>query len=186
MEGSVHFSNEVISSVGVALRNEFKACMCDFNESDIAYALTCITKRSKQHKYWRQVICGRYSNEVKSYKTIGLEIGLSAQRVRQVLDKYLRVIRGEIELNMDSSQEGKFPLERTINALNLPVRTRNILLNNGIRTIGDLIALSRTELLEIYTLGPVAIHDIELGLSKFGLVVGIGIERASAVVSNGI
>ncbi len=69
----------------------------------------------------------------------------------------------------EEKKEDSGLLSRSIKELDLSVRSENCLLRAGIKTIGDLVACTREDLLGIRNLGRVSLKEIEQKLDSLGL-----------------
>jgi DNA-directed RNA polymerase alpha subunit len=63
----------------------------------------------------------------------------------------------------------KFDLTKSIDVFNFTVRTKNGLLDENIKTVGDLIKWSQIELLKIPHIGKKSLYEITDALSSVGL-----------------
>ena len=62
-------------------------------------------------------------------------------------------------------------LYRSVDELELSVRSENCLLRGGVHTIGDLVSKSRSELMKIRNLGKISLREIEEKLEKFSITL---------------
>lgn len=72
-------------------------------------------------------------------------------------------------------------LNKSINELELSVRAANCLRNANIRTIGDLVQRSESEMLKTKNFGRKSLNEIKQILSEMGLSLGMRIEDGEAI-----
>lgn len=78
------------------------------------------------------------------------------------------------EVSKEASGELYAKLERPVSELDLSVRASNCLEAANIRTIGELVALTEEEVLEIRNFGKTTLKEVKKKLSQLGLSFGMG------------
>ncbi len=68
-------------------------------------------------------------------------------------------------------------LWRTVDDLNLSVRSANCLQNANIKYIGDLVQKTETEMLKMKNFGKKSLKEIKEILAEMGLSLGMNVER---------
>ena len=74
-------------------------------------------------------------------------------------------------------------LGKTIDELDLSVRSANCLKNANIHTLGDLVRRSEKEMLETKNFGRKSLDEVQEILSEHGLSLGMDLEALAAPVS---
>ncbi len=87
----------------------------------------------------------------------------------------------EKEVQEDSEQYVNEDLNRSVEELELTVRSANCLKAANIKTIGDLIVKSESEMLETKNFGRKSLREIKDILTNMGLSLGMTLEEANAV-----
>ncbi len=126
------------------------------------------------------------------------EYSLAAQSVRQVLYQYpnhqraqmfLRDIESSKTMYFDEDQEKRTDthnkiLEIPISDFELSVRSRNCLKKMNIRTLGDLLRVTESELLAYKNFGETSLQEIKIILTSKSLRLGQMLEETKKVRSN--
>jgi len=74
----------------------------------------------------------------------------------------------------DMTTDGDDVLAAPLSVLGLSLRATNTLLNNGLSTIGDLVAKTEVEIWRLHYLGPATLVEIKIKLSALGLALRPG------------
>lgn len=90
----------------------------------------------------------------------GASIGIDAEEVEALIAKL-------------KSNSAPPQLDSPITDLQLSDRTVNALANLGMKTVAELVCLSKVEVLGLKDIGPVTLNEIELALEKDGLRLGM-------------
>ncbi|MCF7957242.1 MAG: tetratricopeptide repeat protein [Phycisphaerae bacterium] len=126
------------------------------------------------------------------------EYSLAAQSVRQVLYQYpnhkraqmfLKDIESSKTMYFDEDQERRTDthnkiLEIPISDFELSVRSRNCLKKMNIRTLGDLLRVTESELLAYKNFGETSLQEIKIILTSKSLRLGQMLEETKKVRSN--
>ncbi len=110
-------------------------------------------------------------------------VGLAATLLRDHLTIFINV---EHETAFDGAGDGELPenlaeyLNRSVDELELSVRSANCLKNAGIRTIRDLVQKSEKDMLETKNFGRKSLNEIRDILRPMGLSLGMEIEPIEA------
>ena len=110
-------------------------------------------------------------------------VGLAATLLRDHLTIF---VNAEHETALEGAAEGELPenlaeyLNRSVDELELSVRSANCLKNAGIRTIRDLVQRSEKEMLETKNFGRKSLNEIRDILRPMGLSLGMQLEAAEA------
>ena len=110
-------------------------------------------------------------------------VGLAATLLRDHLTIF---VNAEHETSLEGAAEGELPenlaeyLNRSVDELELSVRSANCLKNAGIRTIRDLVQRSERDMLETKNFGRKSLNEIRDILRPMGLSLGMQIEPAEA------
>jgi len=110
-------------------------------------------------------------------------VGLAATLLRDHLTIF---VNAEHETALEGATEGELPenlaeyLNRSVDELELSVRSANCLKNAGIRTIRDLVQRSEKEMLETKNFGRKSLNEIRDILRPMGLSLGMQLEAAEA------
>jgi len=162
--------------------------MPDNAEEAIEYVLNMLSKREKE------AVLSRY----KDYKTlvaIGLEQGLSGNRIDQILSRAFRRMRHPVrsrflinlheEIEKDKVAEAErlqkacieqWPIANdiamvTIEYLDLSVRAYNCLRRGNVKTLADLSKLSTAELMRFRNIGRRTCEEIKAACEKYGVII---------------
>jgi len=82
----------------------------------------------------------------------------------------LEKIAGKTEQKAEGKTEDKFSIDNeSLYNVNICRKTRNALLRNGLKTVGDIRHLSIKQLLKIRNVGSSAINDIISMLAEYGI-----------------
>jgi DNA-directed RNA polymerase alpha subunit len=65
-------------------------------------------------------------------------------------------------------------LAAPLSVLGLNIRATNALLNNGFKTVGDIVAMTEVDLAKLPRFGPATLADIKAKLSHQGLALRAG------------
>jgi DNA-directed RNA polymerase subunit alpha len=109
-------------------------------------------------------------------------VGLAATLLRDHLTIF---VNAEVETALEVS-EGELPenlaeyLNKSVDELELSVRSANCLKNAGIRTIRDLVQKSEKDMLETKNFGRKSLNEIRDILRPMGLSLGMELETAEA------
>jgi DNA-directed RNA polymerase subunit alpha len=110
-------------------------------------------------------------------------VGLAATLLRDHLTIF---VNAEHETALEGSGEGELPanlteyLNRSVDELELSVRSANCLKNAGIRTIRDLVQKTEKDMLETKNFGRKSLNEIRDILRPMGLSLGMELEPAEA------
>ncbi|HTO86226.1 MAG TPA: DNA-directed RNA polymerase subunit alpha [Thermoanaerobaculia bacterium] len=108
-------------------------------------------------------------------------VGLAATLLRDHLTIF---VNAEHETALEGSGEGELPenlaeyLNRSVDELELSVRSANCLKNAGIRTIRDLVQKTERDMLETKNFGRKSLNEIRDILRPMGLSLGMELEPA--------
>jgi len=108
-------------------------------------------------------------------------IAYSAKILKQQLDVFINFeeIEEEITPEKEDEQEGvNKVLLRSVEDLELSVRSANCLKNAGINTIGELVKKTEAEMLKTKNFGRKSLSEIKDILNEYGLSFGMDIESA--------
>jgi DNA-directed RNA polymerase subunit alpha len=106
-------------------------------------------------------------------------IGLAATLLRDHLTIF---VNAEVETALEGAGEGELPenlaeyLNKSVDELELSVRSANCLKNAGIRTIRDLVQKSERDMLETKNFGRKSLNEIKDILRPMGLSLGMELE----------
>jgi DNA-directed RNA polymerase subunit alpha len=109
-------------------------------------------------------------------------VGLAATLLRDHLTIF---VNAEHETAFEGEGEGQLPenlaeyLNRSVDELELSVRSANCLKNAGIRTIRDLVQKSEKDMLETKNFGRKSLNEIKDILRPMGLSLGMELETAA-------
>jgi DNA-directed RNA polymerase subunit alpha len=112
-------------------------------------------------------------------------VGLAATLLRDHLTIF---VNAEHETALEGAGEGELPenlaeyLNRSVDELELSVRSANCLKNAGIRTIRDLVQKTEKDMLETKNFGRKSLNEIRDILRPMGLSLGMELEPAEAKV----
>jgi DNA-directed RNA polymerase subunit alpha len=110
-------------------------------------------------------------------------VGLAATLLRDHLTIF---VNAEVETALEGVGEGELPenlaeyLNKSVDELELSVRSANCLKNAGIRTIRDLVQKSEKDMLETKNFGRKSLNEIRDILRPMGLALGMELEPAEA------
>ncbi|HEX9303700.1 MAG TPA: DNA-directed RNA polymerase subunit alpha [Thermoanaerobaculia bacterium] len=110
-------------------------------------------------------------------------VGLAATLLRDHLTIF---VNAEVETALEGVGEGELPenlaeyLNKSVDELELSVRSANCLKNAGIRTIRDLVQKSEKDMLETKNFGRKSLNEIRDILRPMGLSLGMELEPAEA------
>ena len=110
-------------------------------------------------------------------------VGLAATLLRDHLTIF---VNAEHETALEGAGEGELPenlaeyLNRSVDELELSVRSANCLKNAGIRTIRDLVQKTEKDMLETKNFGRKSLNEIRDILRPMGLSLGMELEPAEA------
>jgi DNA-directed RNA polymerase subunit alpha len=110
-------------------------------------------------------------------------VGLAATLLRDHLTIF---VNAEHETALEGAGEGELPenlaeyLNRSVDELELSVRSANCLKNAGIRTIRDLVQKTEKDMLETKNFGRKSLNEIKDILRPMGLSLGMQLEPAEA------
>jgi DNA-directed RNA polymerase subunit alpha len=106
-------------------------------------------------------------------------VGLAATLLRDHLTIF---VNAEVETALEGAGEGELPenlaeyLNKSVDELELSVRSANCLKNAGIRTIRDLVQKSERDMLETKNFGRKSLNEIKDILRPMGLSLGMELE----------
>jgi DNA-directed RNA polymerase subunit alpha len=106
-------------------------------------------------------------------------VGLAATLLRDHLTIF---VNAEVETALEGVGEGELPenlaeyLNKSVDELELSVRSANCLKNAGIRTIRDLVQKSERDMLETKNFGRKSLNEIKDILRPMGLSLGMELE----------
>ena len=149
------------------------------NIDGLLYAVTLLPERTQE------VIRLRYA-EKQTYKKIGEKLGISAEGTHYLVSQAERKLRsrdlyGYIKYGKVGSEERRIRLEeerrkdelgvmeKPIDELHLKTRTEIRLLANGCRTVGDVAAMTRDEILSIRMFGRASVHEVAANMESLGV-----------------
>ncbi|OHA84258.1 MAG: hypothetical protein A2408_00145 [Candidatus Yonathbacteria bacterium RIFOXYC1_FULL_52_10] len=121
-----------------------------------------------------ELLSSKLAELVKKLKLIETEIA-DAQGRRATLLKEIHALAGEGEPAGSAALDPFF--RRSINDLELTVRTANCLKDEGIRRVGDLVQKNGVDLLKIPNLGKKSLNEIKDVLDVHGLNLGMKLEN---------
>ena len=110
-------------------------------------------------------------------------VGLAATLLRDHLTIF---VNAEVETALEGIGEGELPenlaeyLNKSVDELELSVRSANCLKNAGIRTIRDLVQKTEKDMLETKNFGRKSLNEIRDILRPMGLSLGMELEPAEA------
>ena len=110
-------------------------------------------------------------------------VGLAATLLRDHLTIF---VNAEVETALEGVGEGELPenlaeyLNKSVDELELSVRSANCLKNAGIRTIRDIVQKSEKDMLETKNFGRKSLNEIRDILRPMGLSLGMELETAEA------
>jgi DNA-directed RNA polymerase subunit alpha len=110
-------------------------------------------------------------------------VGLAATLLRDHLTIF---VNAEVETALDGEGVGELPenlaeyLNKSVDELELSVRSANCLKNAGIRTIRELVQKSEKDMLETKNFGRKSLNEIRDILRPMGLSLGMELETAEA------
>ncbi|MEP6471892.1 MAG: DNA-directed RNA polymerase subunit alpha [Acidobacteriota bacterium] len=110
-------------------------------------------------------------------------VGLAATLLRDHLTIF---VNAEVETALEGVGEGELPenlaeyLNKSVDELELSVRSANCLKNAGIRSIRDLVQKSEKDMLETKNFGRKSLNEIRDILRPMGLSLGMELETAEA------
>jgi DNA-directed RNA polymerase subunit alpha len=110
-------------------------------------------------------------------------VGLAATLLRDHLTIF---VNAEVETALEGEGVGELPenlaeyLNKSVDELELSVRSANCLKNAGIRTIRDLVQKSEKDMLETKNFGRKSLNEIRDILRPMGLSLGMELETAEA------
>jgi DNA-directed RNA polymerase subunit alpha len=110
-------------------------------------------------------------------------VGLAATLLRDHLTIF---VNAEVETALEGVGEGELPenlaeyLNKSVDELELSVRSANCLKNAGIRTIHDLVQKSEKDMLETKNFGRKSLNEIRDILRPMGLSLGMELETTEA------
>ena len=110
-------------------------------------------------------------------------VGLAATLLRDHLTIF---VNAEVETDLGGEGVGELPenlaeyLNKSVDELELSVRSANCLKNAGIRTIRDLVQKSEKDMLETKNFGRKSLNEIRDILRPMGLSLGMELETAEA------
>lgn len=149
-------------------------------KAGLDYALSTLAEREQT------IIRMRYQEHL-SLREIGIEIGVTTERIRSLSDKILRKLRepqrlGYIKFGKcgyealiakreEEKRNAKVDsqLQMTLEELDLTVRSFNCLKVRGCDTVGDIAALTEEEILQTKNLGKKSMIEIAEALKAIGV-----------------
>lgn len=149
-------------------------------KAGLDYALSTLAEREQA------IIRMRYQEHL-SLREIGIEIGVTTERIRSLSDKILRKLRepqrlGYIKFGKcgyealiakreEEKRNAKVDsqLRMTLEELDLTVRSFNCLKVRGCDTVGDIAALTEEEILQTKNLGKKSMIEIAEALKAIGV-----------------
>lgn len=198
----MEYPKSLLYAVRSALEEDNPTVVTSDVLSGIQYAVSTLSEREQF------VILGRY-REHRTLRSIGEDLGVIGERVRQIEVKALRNLRSRRNMGfmtkgvvgyikelcekeyerghqvgysegyqqgIDDAHQGitKAGVSVTISslpidALELSKRAYNALLHAEYKTIGDLLHLTRREMIHIKNLGPQQRQEVAAGLHKYGI-----------------
>lgn len=107
-------------------------------------------------------------------------LGFSAKILKDHLNLFINFEEAEqvSEQDPDSTEEFNKNLLKNVHELELSVRAANCLKNASIRTIGDLVQRSESEMLRTKNFGRKSLNEIKEILVDMGLSLGMDVENA--------
>ncbi|MFQ5598578.1 MAG: DNA-directed RNA polymerase subunit alpha [Nitrospiria bacterium] len=108
-------------------------------------------------------------------------LGFSAKIFKDHLNLFINFEESEqpTEQNNDNTQEFNKNLLKNVHELELSVRAANCLKNASIRTIGDLVQRSESEMLRTKNFGRKSLNEIKEILVDMGLSLGMKVDKNS-------
>ncbi len=172
----------------VATAEEYEA-QKEFSESQISAMEEFLRSNFSARDETVLKLCFGFDGRLPLHQIeVGRQLGISGERVRQILERSLRRMRHFPRVGILAEMFPDFPeipheqlakqglpsrvnlrTEDLIEMLDLPVRTHNCLDRAGIVTIGELLELTATMLLKVRNFGKRDLDHVEKALSKFNL-----------------
>jgi DNA-directed RNA polymerase subunit alpha len=130
--------------------------------------------------------------QITDYDKLILEIGTDGRITAEtaltqaalILREYLNIFitqEGEIEIKEDKIDEEKEKLKsmlaKSVEELELSVRSSNCLKNANIKTIADLVTKSEVDMLKYRNFGRKSLNEIKEVLSEMGMGLGMKVEK---------
>jgi len=167
--------NEVYSRIGPLANEDIK----QDNIDGLLFAVTLLPQRTQE------MIRLRY-DEKQTFKKIGETLGISTERVRYLVTEAERKLRspdlyGYIKYGKVGREERRARLEeekrkneldimkKPIEELHLTTRAEIRLIAKGCRTVGDIVAMTRDEILNIRMFGSASVKDVAAKLEGIGI-----------------
>lgn len=91
--------------------------------------------------------------------------------ISQLKEYLLKQLGKNVYDDAKKTLQQKSILSASIEILELPVRAENCLRQARVKTLGDLIKISRQELLSYKNFGKESLKEIEIKISEFGLLL---------------
>lgn len=138
-------------SVADAVEWYWRYIVCDEQaptRSDIETHLDCAMDALTERQ--RQVLIER-ADEHKTLTQIAGEMALSKERVRQVYNRALQVLRAQLSQIINENE--RTPGEAPIELLNLNASDYRLLKRRGIETVAQLAQMSGVELMKVRSIG---------------------------------
>ena len=148
------------------------------------YEKVCNMMMEKDASHERGIdILNLYFKHGLSWEEIAHLFNVSRERIRQIFNKYIRLMRLKSRMYVLEHGEPKpqpEPVKITasvsgggdkIDILNLSVRAYNTLKRGGINTIDQLINTPREDLMRLRNMGANAMKEIETTLNKYGFAL---------------
>ena len=108
-------------------------------------------------------------------------IAYSAKILKQQLDVFINFEEVEEDIAPEQDEDGKGDINeilmRSVEDLELSVRSANCLKNAGINTIGELVQRTEAEMLKTKNFGRKSLSEIKDILNEYGLVFGMKSEE---------
>lgn len=113
-------------------------------------------------------------------------LGFSAKILKDHLSLFINFEETEppVEKKQAVNEEFNKNLLKNVRELELSVRAANCLKNASIRTIGDLVQRSESEMLRTKNFGRKSLNEIKEILHEMGLSLGMDVDLTSAAVDN--